>query len=61
MTVFSKLIKKSSNQLMAGISRPLVGSSSNKTSGSPNKLCANNTFTFDYFLTLTFAYHVNLG
>ena len=46
---------------MAGISRPLVGSSSNKTSGSPNKLCANNTFTFDYFLTLTFAYHVNLG
>ena len=48
ITVFSKSIKKSCNQLILFKSKSFVGSSSNNTSGFPNKLCANRTFTLSF-------------
>ena len=46
MTVPSKLPKKSSNQLTAFKSRPLVGSSSISIPGLPNRAWAKRTLTF---------------
>ena len=45
ITVFSKFIKNSCNQLMLFKSKSFVGSSNNNTSGFPNRLCASSTFT----------------
>ena len=44
-TVFLKLIKNSSNHLIAWLSKPFVGSSKRSISGSPNKARAKRTLT----------------
>ena len=46
MTVFLKFNRKFSNHLILFRSRWLVGSSSKRISGFPNKAWANNTLTF---------------
>ncbi len=46
MTVFSKLIRNSSSQSMASMSRWLVGSSRRRMSGFPKSACARSTLTF---------------